>query len=129
MQNKINLYTVSEILGKNFFIPSYQRGYRWEEQQVTDLLNDIYSFAIKKNKSDKEFYCLQPIVVRKCSENIINLNELISPLDNNIWYEVIDGQQRLTTIRILLTYLIKEHLNGKSLNDEYGKDELLLEYD
>jgi len=129
MQNKITLYTVSEILGKNFFIPSYQRGYRWEEQQVTDLLNDIYSFAIKKNKSDKEFYCLQPIVVRKCSENIINLNELISPLDNNIWYEVIDGQQRLTTIRILLTYLIKEHLNGKSLNDEYGKDELLLEYE
>lgn len=129
MQNRITLYTVSEILGKNFFIPSYQRGYRWEEQQVTDLLNDIYAFAIKKNKSDKEFYCLQPIVVRKCSENIVTLNELKSPLDDNIWYEVIDGQQRLTTIRILLTYLIKEHLNGKSLNDEYGKNELLLEYE
>jgi len=129
MRNKITLYTVSEILGKNFFIPSYQRGYRWEEQQVTDLLNDIYSFAIKKSKSDKEFYCLQPIVVRKCSENIIKLNELKSPLDNNIWYEVIDGQQRLTTIKILFTYLIKEHLNGISLNDEYGKDELLLEYE
>lgn len=128
-KNEINLYSVSEILGKNFFIPSYQRGYRWEEQQVNDLLNDIYLFATKKNKSDKEFYCLQPIVVRKCSENIIKLNELSSPLDNNIWYEVIDGQQRLTTIKILLTYLIKEHLNGKSLNDEYGKDELLLEYE
>lgn len=50
MQNRITLYTVSEILGKNFFIPSYQRGYRWEEQQVTDLLNDIYAFAIKKKQ-------------------------------------------------------------------------------
>ncbi|MFZ4398537.1 MAG: DUF262 domain-containing protein [Bacteroidales bacterium] len=129
MSNKIELRTINELLGKNFFIPSYQRGYRWEEQQVNDLLNDIYSFATKTSKSDKEFYCLQPIVVRKCSENIIKLNELTSPLDNNIWYEVIDGQQRLTTIRILLTYLIKEHLNGKSLNDEYGKDELLLEYE
>jgi len=71
MTNGINLYTISEILGKNFFIPSYQRGYRWAEQQVTDLLNDIYSFAIKKNKSEKEFYCLQPIVVRKCDDNSI----------------------------------------------------------
>lgn len=129
MQNKIRLFTVSEILGKNFFIPSYQRGYRWEDQQVTDLLNDVYSFAIKKNKSDKEFYCLQPVVLRKCSESVIKLNNLNSQFDNNVWYEVIDGQQRLTTIRILLTYLIKEHLNGKSLKDEYGKDELLLEYE
>jgi len=128
MTNGINLYTISEILGKNFFIPSYQRGYRWAEQQVTDLLNDIYSFAIKKNKSEKEFYCLQPIVVRKCDDNSIKLNSLNSNFDYNIWYEVIDGQQRLTTIKILLTYLAKEHLNGKSLLSEYGKDELLLEY-
>jgi len=129
MNNEITLYSISEILGKNFFIPSYQRGYRWTEQQVTDLLNDIYSFAIKKNKSDKEFYCLQPIVVRICNENSKKQNNLNSQLDNSIWFEVIDGQQRLTTIRILLTYLIKEHLNGKTLQSEYGKDELFLEYE
>ena len=129
MENSICLYTISEILGKNFFIPSYQRGYRWTEQQVTDLVNDIYSFSIKKNKSDKEFYCLQPIVIRECNEDIIKQNKLSSESDNNTWYEVIDGQQRLTTIRILLTYLIKEHLHGKSLLSEYGKEELILEYE
>ncbi|MDP2237472.1 MAG: DUF262 domain-containing protein [Bacteroidales bacterium] len=129
MQNKITLYAVSEILGKNFFIPSSQRGYRWKEQKVTDLLNEIYSFAIKIDKSENEFYCLQPIVIRKCSKKIIRLNELSSPFDNNIWYEVIVGQQILTTIRILLTYLIKEHFNGKSLYDACGKNELLLEYE
>jgi len=129
MENGITLYTISELLDKNFFIPSYQRGYRWGNQQVVDLLDDIYSFAIKKNKTEEEFYCLQPIVVKKCNKKIINENTLESEFDNNNWYEVIDGQQRLTTIRILLTYLVRKHLGGDSLKSEYGKNEFLLEYE
>ena len=42
--NKIELKSVKELLGMKFFIPSYQRGYRWTEQQVSDLLNDINEF-------------------------------------------------------------------------------------
>lgn len=71
MANTITLYSISELLEMNFFIPSYQRGYRWDKQQVEDLLNDIYSFAIKPYKSPKEFYCLQPIVVKKCNDEKI----------------------------------------------------------
>ena len=73
---------VSEIEGK-FFIPSYQRGYRWDETQVVSLLNDIY-------ESQGRPYCLQPIVVRKYGEQ---------------QYELIDGQQRLTTLFIILSYM------------------------
>ena len=40
-ENKIELKSVRELLGMKFFIPNYQRGYRWTEQQVLDLLNDI----------------------------------------------------------------------------------------
>lgn len=40
-----------------------QRGYRWEEKQVIDLLNDINEFA-KQNKEDS--YYLQPLVVKPC---------------------------------------------------------------
>ena len=43
-ENKIELKSVRELLGMNFFIPSYQRGYRWTEQQVKDLLNDVNEF-------------------------------------------------------------------------------------
>lgn len=129
MSNVITLFTISEILDKNFFIPSYQRGYRWNNQQVKDLLNDIYSFAVKKNKTEQEFYCLQPIVLKECNDEIKLKNSLFSDLDNNKWYEIIDGQQRLTTLRILMTYLIKEHLNGKSLYSEYGMNEFLIEYE
>ena len=46
----------------HFVIPSYQRGYRWEEKQVIDLLNDINEFA-KQNKEDS--YYLQPLVVKQ----------------------------------------------------------------
>ena len=51
MENSIELKAVKNILGMNFFIPSYQRGYRWKEQQVIDLLNDIYSFSVTTQSS------------------------------------------------------------------------------
>ena len=43
-ENKIELRAVNELLGMKFYIPNYQRGYRWTEQQVKDLLNDINEF-------------------------------------------------------------------------------------
>ena len=58
MENKIELKTVSDLLGMKFYIPSYQRGYRWTEQQVKDLLNDIWEFSQKENKRNGEFYCV-----------------------------------------------------------------------
>jgi uncharacterized protein with ParB-like and HNH nuclease domain len=87
----IKLISVYELLDKIFHIPSYQRGYRWDERQVLDLLEDIYEFQRKGQKLEGEFYCLQPLVVKKGEEK----EE----------YELIDGQQRLTTIFLLLSYL------------------------
>jgi len=72
-------------------VPSYQRGYRWTPDQVNELLNDVDEFLAQPvNGPVPSFYCLQPIVVRvrpdgKC--------------------EVVDGQQRLTTIFLILRYL------------------------
>lgn len=96
---------VCNLLGHNFFIPNYQRGYRWEKQQVVDLLEDLKDFIDHTQDTDKNFYCLQPVVVKVCDEETIKAEKLQSNIDNNIWYEVIDGQQRLTTIYILLSYL------------------------
>lgn len=108
-ENKIELKSVSELLGMKFFIPSYQRGYRWTEQQVKDLLNDVKEFIQNKNA---EFYSLQPLVVRKkwpdtALEQVkekTTMEEIEEYIGNCEW-EVIDGQQRLTTIYIILCYL------------------------
>ena len=91
-ENTICLKSVRELLGMRFFIPSYQRGYRWSPLQVNQLLDDINEFDEKKDGKEKgEFYCLQPIVVKRRAA-----------YDD---YEVIDGQQRLTTIFIVLKAL------------------------
>lgn len=73
---------VGKIQGE-FYVPSFQRGYRWDESQVMALLNDVY-------KNGDNPYCLQPIVVRK---------------DNDGRYELIDGQQRLTTLYIIYKFM------------------------
>ena len=97
MNENENIKSVSDLLGLRYFIPSYQRGYRWTEQQVEDLLNDI-------NES-KGKYCLQPLVVSKMSDE--RKNECRLDI-SKIWYEIIDGQQRLTTIFIICNLLSAE---------------------
>lgn len=109
IDNKIELKSVSELLGMKFFIPSYQRGYRWTEQQVKDLLEDIWEFSQKK-KHETEFYCLQPLVVKRKDDDVLNSIkaatsiEEVETLLKGSW-EVIDGQQRLTTLFIILSVL------------------------
>lgn len=86
-----DLLTDEEGNPTRFWIPAYQRGYRWKPLQVTQLLDDIWEFIQGSEGRRKEaFYCLQPLVINQ--------------LDDGRW-EVVDGQQRLTTIYILLTYL------------------------
>ena len=65
MDNSIvALKPVKDLLGMNFYIPDYQRGYRWTAQQATDLLEDIWTFA-QKDKAHTEIYCIQPLVVQR----------------------------------------------------------------
>ena len=89
------LKSINQLLDYKFYIPAYQRGYRWTETQVIQLLEDIWSFAHNPPKAEsgqeEPFYCLQPIVVKKRNEQ------------KNEW-EVIDGQQRLTTIVLIIHY-------------------------
>lgn len=90
------LKAINSILNYKFYVPSYQRGYRWDKAQVIDLLSDIFEFIQKKEDKTQivgEFYCLQPVIVKEL---------------NNEEFKVIDGQQRLTTIFIILNYLEKK---------------------
>ena len=126
-----NLITkaIGEILdGRYFVIPSYQRGYRWKGKQVEDLLNDLFTFAIKPDHHECEFYCLQPIIVQRISEE--EKSKYNCPKDKEAW-EVVDGQQRLTTIYILLNYIIKNRLryDDEMFKEDYGKELFHLKYE
>ena len=101
---------ISEISG-NFIIEAYQRGYRWGNDEVDRLLEDINEIP------DGQKYCLQPVVVK-------NVNGV---------YELIDGQQRLTTLYLIMKYLNAyvdinysiEYTTRKSVNGHKGSKELL----
>ena len=76
----------------DFLIPDYQRPYAWEDKECQTLWDDIFSFAFPDNDyskfdSSKDEYFLGPIVTFKNDEGKM---------------EVIDGQQRLTTLMLLL---------------------------
>lgn len=70
-----------------YIIPLYQRGYAWEEKQLKQLVDDIYDIP-----DNKQNYYIGSLIVYK---------------DNNK-YEVIDGQQRLTSLYLLLNCLGKK---------------------
>ncbi len=74
--------------GIHFWIPRYQRGYRWTYIQITELLEDIWEFHNMDPKKD-DVYWLQPIVLKQHEKGI----------------EVIDGQQRLTTVLLIVKYI------------------------
>ena len=95
------LKNVRDLLGKNYYIPNYQRGYRWGKDEVTKLLDDIWDFASHR-KSD--FYCLQPLIILPQEPSDAEKTEL---------YEVLDGQQRLTTLNLIVHY-INEHFRGNT---------------
>ena len=70
-----------------YVIPRYQRAYAWEYDEIVQLIEDIYDAA-----SDSSNYYIGTLIVYKTK-------------DNPETYEVIDGQQRLTTLYLLLSYL------------------------
>lgn len=93
------LKNVRDLLGENYYIPNYQRGYRWGKDEVSKLLDDIWDFASHRKS---KFYCLQPLII---------LPQESSDAEETVWYEVLDGQQRLTTLNLIVHY-INEHFRG-----------------
>lgn len=75
---------------QRYYIAAYQRGYRWSPLQVTQLLDDVLEFTKRRNPQPDHFYCLQPIVLKVAKDG---------------GYEVVDGQQRLTTLLLILRCL------------------------
>ena len=106
---------------KKFNVPSLQRTYRWGEKEITLLLNDLYEFYNTNEDSTNDFYPLQPLILKKNK--------------NYDCYDILDGQQRLTTIKLIGAYLkSKDHnLNACNIDISYESrsnvEEIFLEID
>jgi hypothetical protein len=93
--SKLDLKTIGSIRG-HFFVPGYQRGYRWAPDDVTRLLDDVWA-------SKGQDYSLQPVVVK--------LRTKADKEADQEW-ELIDGQQRMTSLYLLLRYMREEVQQG-----------------
>ena len=100
-QDKIILRprTVNEIAQGQytFRIPSFQRGYRWREEEINRMLNDIYNEC--KDNSQTKYY-LQPIIVCKTKDET-----------GNEIHNLIDGQQRITTLYLIYKVIVNIRKN------------------
>lgn len=81
--------TVSELRSHEFYVPAYQRGYRWTEHEVRALLDDVNEFHADSGHQ----YCLQPLIVKRREDGS---------------FEVVDGQQRLTSVFIFMKIAAQE---------------------
>lgn len=106
-QNELELKPINDLLEMSFYIPAYQRGYRWSERQVIELLSDVLEFCDRKVKTEDDFYCLQPVVVKERGDQ----------------WELVDGQQRLTTILLILGYF------NSRFSEDFRKQLYSLEYE
>ncbi|WP_394897799.1 DUF262 domain-containing protein [Clostridium butyricum] len=110
MCNKLYYKTIKELNNYHFIVPNYQRGYRWNKIQIEQFIDDIYE------EKNTEYY-IQPLIVSE----ICNEREK---------WDIVDGQQRLTTILIMigaLRYINKNILN-KCINME-EMTSITLEYE
>lgn len=83
--NKLNK-TINEIFEDSYVIPLYQRNFAWGEEQIQQLIQDIYDAS---QQGDLKYYIGTLVVLKR----------------HNGVYEVIDGQQRLTVLSLLIRIL------------------------
>ncbi len=114
--NLVDIRTVGSLPdGKNhFYVPGYQRGYRWKRKQAEDLLSDLYSFnkqyELGSHNDIGDFYCLQPVIVREITDGHLReevLGGKAAEEGVRLW-ELVGGQQRMTTIFIILSCLMRK---------------------
>lgn len=100
MSGEITYLKVEDIFNSEkgkYKIPIYQRNYAWKEPQIRQLIQDIYDYYLKDNRENEneiKKYYIGTLVVRPDKEKNT--------------FEVIDGQQRLTTLSMLVAYLKNE---------------------
>jgi hypothetical protein len=89
---------LSDLTTENLTIPPYQRSYKWNDYHTVRLLDDIFEFVILQ----KKIYRIGNVILHNDNEN----------------KNIVDGQQRLTTISLLLK-LLDSYFTGLLLNQKY----------
>ncbi|GAB3041956.1 hypothetical protein GCM10027155_02860 [Acinetobacter apis] len=93
-------YTILQLLSEdvNYQIPVYQRNYAWEQPQISALIQDVYDYYVKSKEKMENYYIGSLVVAQK-----------------DHYFEVLDGQQRFTTLNLIVLFL-KSKLNHPKIS-------------
>lgn len=104
----VKTLTISDLFNDenkcNYIIPIYQRNYAWGDDEISSLLQDIKNACEKNKEQDKNYYIGSLVVYRR----------------DNGDFEVIDGQQRLTTLTLIMHHLGK--LSFRNVSFEHREE-------
>ena len=104
-----NYKLLKDVVGFSYVIGSYQRGYRWDEVNVRELLEDVFEDKlVETHRFSKNDYMDENEIITELNSFIRDTEYCLQPLvvkKNGDGYSVIDGQQRLTTLYICLKAL------------------------
>lgn len=94
MSEVITQLSIQRLLSSNaeYVIPMYQRNYAWEEGEITQLIQDVIDYLPKPGDKARNYYIGSLVVYERADTK--------TPV-----FETIDGQQRLTTLSLLTSYL------------------------
>lgn len=112
-QNMITPLSVRNLLGSevHYLIPMYQRNYAWEEGEITQLIEDVLDYQPREQR----YYIGTLVVFQRASR------------EHRPVFEVIDGQQRLTTLSLLMTYLRNLSATELGVHDWYRQPNIEFE--
>jgi len=101
---------ITEILEHKYVVPLYQRNFAWGEEEISQLLQDIYDSFLQNNEKEENgnYYIGSLVVIKR----------------NTGDYEVIDGQQRLTAITLIAKILDSEKKEPKLFYDSRQEVEI-----
>lgn len=106
--NEENDFGYLSLFDLKIIVPNYQRPYSWEKIHTTQLLNDLYEAIFSQNNSLDEYFL-----------GNIMLNEKVSFVESEKKYEIIDGQQRITTYLLIFIWLRNKIIESKENIENY----------
>ncbi|MEJ5106651.1 DUF262 domain-containing protein [Chryseobacterium sp. MYb328] len=99
MNNRAEIYNIQDFISlEKVRIPEYQRPYKWTSKNVIQLIDDIHTFRKKTN------YRFGTIVIHE--------NKLTEDNQDVIYHDIVDGQQRYTTLRLLIYAIYKQTIGN-----------------
>lgn len=109
MQNRADIYSIEDFISlEKIRIPEYQRPYKWTSKNVMQLIEDIHTF---RKKSHYRFGTI-----------VIHENNLIEDGTEILYHDIVDGQQRYTTLRLIIYALYQQtNLNSKYQSSTQNK--------